>query len=214
MNPLKTSFAILICIVMTISCACAEEFSLRSGIHFGDTIETIVQKEKTLTRNGSDSTSFTGKIAGFDDASCEFSFDENEKLISMMYEFDCFSRESTKNNYKTLYDSLVRKYGSPEGNTGGNCELITGPAIDRMALWVYLFGELDGWSADYYDYDEWIVDCTDYYVKIDLVSYYYRNDDYEYTYTVDLSYHKYTAEDYQAEIDAKKSEREEVDNDL
>lgn len=204
----------LACMLLITSCVYAEEFTLRSGIQFGDTLEVIASKEKTLKRDSEDSDSFTGRIAGFDNASCDFYFDDENKMISMLYEFDCYSKESTKTKYKTLYDSLVRKYGKPEGNTGGSCELITGPALNRMTMWVYLFGELDGWSADYYDYDEWIVECDDYYVKVDLVSYYYRDSDYEYTYVIDLSYHQYTDEDYQEEVDKKVNEREEVDNDL
>lgn len=204
-------FMLVLCLTVP---AFADEFTLRSGIHFGDTIEDIVAKETTLTRTSETSNSFTGKIAGISDSTCDFVFDDNNGLISMVYEFDCFSKDILNTNYKTLYDSLVRKYGKAEGNTGGNCELITGPAITRMALWVYLFGELDGWSADYYDYDEWIVDCDNYHVKVDLVSYYYRNSDYEYTYTIDLSYHKYTDADYQEALNDKKNEQEEVDNDL
>ena len=205
---------VLMCIISLSSLAQAEEFELRSGIHFGDTIEVIAQKETTLTRDSDTSNSFTGKIAGFSDSTCDFSFDDDNKMVSMTYEFDCFSRDTTKSNYKTLYDSLVRKYGKPEGNTGGDCELIIGPALIRMALWVYGIGEMDGYSADYYDYDEWVVECDDYYVKIDLVSYYYRDDDYEYTYTINLSYYKYTDADYQEKLNEKRSEREEVDNDL
>jgi len=191
-----------------------EEFTLRKGIMFGDTMDIILQKETSLTRKSETSNAFTGKIAGYSDATCEFAFDDNGGLKSMLYVFDCFSRDATDNTYDTLYDSLVRQYGKAEGNTGGSCELITGPAIDDMILWVYLFGELDGCSADYYDYDEWIIECTNYNVKIDLVSYYYRNDDFEYTYKVEASYLKYTDEEYDAEINKKQNERDEVDDDL
>ena len=86
--------------------------------------------------------------------------------------------------------------------------------MSNMTVWVYLFGTFNGWSADYYDYDEWTVDCDDYHVKIDLVSFYYRNSDYEYTYKVNLSYKQYTDAEYQAALDEKKTEREAVDNDL
>lgn len=205
---------VTILLVFLNNIAFAEEFELRNGIHFGDSLDTIVKKETTLTRSDDTSSSFVGRIAGFDDSTCDFDVGENDKLISMNYKFDCYSKDDTTNKYKTLYDSLVRKYGNPEGNTGGNCDLITGPAISSMALWVYLFGELDGWSADYYDYDEWIVDLADYHVKIDLVSYYYRNSDFEYTYSINLSYLKFTDEDYQKEIDKKTNEQKEVDNDL
>lgn len=208
---------LVVALILTMICsfACAEDgFVLRNGIVFGDTIDDIVEKETVLKRTNDNSFKFTGRIAGFDDSECEFYFDDEGKLESMLYSFDCYSKDTTTSDYKTLYDSLVRKYGKPKGNRGGSCELITGPAIDRMAFWVYLFGEFDGCSADYYDYDEWVVDCTDYHVKIDLTSYYYRNKEYEYTYSINLSYHKYTDEEFQEAVNQKKNERDEVDNDL
>lgn len=214
MKSFRISIAILCMILLLCSTALADDFTLRSDIHFGDTMETILQKETTLTRTSETSNSFSGTIAGYSGSTCGFAFDDEGKLISMTYEFDCTSRESTNSHYKTLYDSLVRKYGSPLGNTNGSCHLITGPAMSNMAVWVYLFGTFNGWSADYYDYDEWTVDCDDYHVKIDLVSFYYRNSDYEYTYEVNLSYKQYTDAEYQAALDEKKTEREAVDNDL
>ena len=83
-----------------------------------------------------------------------------------------------------------------------------------MSLRVYLFGELDGYDGDYYDYDEWTIDTDSYHVKIDLISYYYRDDDYEYYYYVNLSYYMFTDEEYNAEIDKKVEEQGEVDDDL
>jgi len=213
----KVITLVLVCVIVMTSFAVAENesgFKLRSGIEFGDTIEIIAEKEKSLTRTSDGSKVYEGRISGYDDATCEFFFDDDERLESMMYSFDCFSRDATNSCYDALYSGLVRKYGNPEGNTGGNCELITGPAITNMAFTVYLLGELDGYAADYYDYDEWIVDCAEYHVKIDIVSFYHRDDDFNYTYSVYLSYHKYTDEDYQEKIDAKKNERDEVDSDL
>ena len=172
MKSFRISIAILCMILLLCSTALADDFTLRSDIHFGDTMEAILQKETTLTRTSETSNSFSGTIAGYSGSTCDFAFDDEGKLISMTYEFDCTSRESTNSHYKTLYDSLVRKYGSPLGNTNGSCHLITGPAMSNMAVWVYLFGTFNGWSADYYDYDEWSVDCDDYHVKIDLVSFY------------------------------------------
>ncbi len=217
MKKIATTFVCLVLLLSISSIGFAEEeFKLRNGIMFGDTIEEIVAKETSLTREGENSNWFKGKIAGYSNAECGFYFDDNGKLISMDYSFSesCTSRESTNDVYKKLYQSLVRQYGKAEGNTGGSVELITGPAIDRMAMWVYLLGSFDKCAGDYYDYDEWIIDSNDYHVKIDLVSYYYRNSDYEYSYFLDLSYHMYTDEEYLAKIDEKISEQNEVDDDL
>ena len=72
---------------------------------------------------------------------------------------------------------------------------------------------LDG-KNDYRDYDEWIVECDGYNVKIDLLSWYKRDSDYNYTYRNALSYHYYTNEDYLNKIQEKIDENAAVDNDL
>ena len=208
--------AAILCLSLVTMGFADEDFTLRNGILFGDTMEELLAKETTLIRESDDSNWFKGKIAGYSNSRCGFYFDEDERLKSMDYDFSesCTSRDTTNDVYKKLYQSLVRQYGKPEGNTGGTVELITGPAIDRMALYVYLLGALDKNDGDYYDYDEWIIDCDSYNVKIDLISYYWRNSDYEYQYFVDLSYHMYTDEEYYEKIQEKQTEQNEVDDDL
>lgn len=217
---MKKTISLLLCLILFLSLSCScfaeEEFTLRNGIKFGDTMEDILAKEKTLTRKSESSNWFKGKIAGYSNAECGFYFDGDGKLKSMDYSFSdsCTSRDSTNDVYKKLYQSLVRQYGKPKGNTGGSVELITSPAIERMAMWVYFLGALDKCAGDYYDYDEWIVDTDSYHVKIDLISYYYRDSDYEYSYFVDLSYHMYTNEEFMEALNEKVTEQNEVDDDL
>lgn len=220
---MKKVISLFIALTLIVSCGLVahadEDFTLRNGIRFGDTLEEIVAKEKTLKQRESEPNWFDGTIAGVDDSEAGFFFDDDDKLTDMVYAFDGFgndykSRDDASNVYSSLYRSIVKKYGKALGNTGGNVELITGKAISRMAFTVYLLGGLDGYDADYIDYDEWVVDCTDGHVKIDLISYYYRNSDYEYNYSVDLSYHFYTDAEYQAAVDEKKAERQAVDDDI
>ena len=189
---------------------------MRSGIEFGDTLDDIVAKETTLTQSEEYDDMFVGTIAGYDNADCSFFFDSDGKLISMKYGFDnCFStRDNGDSIYETLYDSLKRKYDDPLGYSNGSCYMITGPAVNSMAMWVYVLGALDGYKADYIDYDEWVVDAGDYNVKIDLTYYYLRDSDYEYEYYLELSYLKFTDEEYDEAINEKQAEQEAVDNDL
>ena len=214
-----TALVLSVALLFTAACAFAdsedEGFTLRSGIEFGDTMDDIIAKETTLTRSG-ESDTFIGTIAGYDDADCSFSFDDDGKLVSMEYSFnDSFStRDSGDSMYETLYDSLKRKYDDPIGYSGGSCYLIIGPALSSMAIWVYGLGTLDGYKADYIDYDEWVVDAGDYNVKIDLAYYYLRDSDYEYEYYLELSYLKFTDEEYDEAINEKQAEQEAVDNDL
>ena len=217
MKKLVAVFLVLVMAVNLCGMACADEFKLRNGILFGDTIDDIVAKEKTLTRESDTSNSFKGKIAGYSDAECTFGFDDDGKLVTMNYSFSsdiCTSRDKMNEVYKTIYESLNRQYGSPLGYTGGSCYLITGPAFTSMAVWVYWLGELDGCAGDYTDYDEWVVDADGYHVKIDMISYYYRDNKYNYQYMVNVSYKMFTDDEYAEALSEKQGEREEVDNDF
>ena len=215
-----TALVLSVALLFTAACAFAdseeEGFTLRSGIEFGDTLDDIVAKETTLTRSEENDDTFVGTIAGYDDAECSFSFDDDGKLVSMEYRFDdsFTTRDSGDLMYETLYDSLKRKYDDPLGYSNGSCYMITGPAISNMAITVYLLGAQDGFKADYIDYDEWVVDAGDYNVKIELTYYYLCNSDYKYKYHLELSYLKFTDEEYDEAINEKQAEQEAVDNDL
>ncbi len=214
----------LLCVLLALSCIsfalADDEFTLRSGIKFGDTMDDILAKETTLVRkseDGNEYLSFLGKIAGYDDAGCTFYFDDDGKLNDVWYTFInvCTSKDTTNDVYKKLYQSLVRQYGTPLGNTNGSCYSITGKAILNMSLWVHYFVPLnDNFAGNYINYDEWIVKADGYNVKIDLISYYVRDATYEYQYFLDLSYHYFTDADVEEALNEKKSEQEEVDRDL
>ncbi|MDO4492525.1 MAG: hypothetical protein Q4C53_01410 [Clostridia bacterium] len=213
--------AVLLVLAMAFP-AFAEEFALRNGILFGDKKEVVFQKEKTLKRESSDSNWFQGKIAGYVGASCGFYFDNEDKLESVCYSFGpavCYNSDEMNSVYKTLTESLKRKYGNPIGNTGGLVEPITGPAFESLKEWYDIMYKFwDNGAVDYINYDEWAVDCGNYNVKIDIVSFYVRKENYNYQYFVYVSYHKYTEDDYkeaanEAAMKANK-EREEVDNDM
>lgn len=217
---MKNTAKKILCLVLMLTCLswalADEEFTLRNGIVYGDTIDDILKKETTLVQDKDDSNTFRGKIAGYDGAYCTFFFDDDGKLNEMRYSFEdaCTSRDKADEIYDKLKESLKRKYGTPLGNTGGSCHLITGSAISKMAIYVYLLGELDGYSGNYIDYDEWIVEADNYNVKIDLTSYYWRDSDFNYYYYVDVSYLRYTDQDLDDAINEKNKEQQEVDNDL
>ena len=207
-----------ILLIGCINVAIAEEFQLRNGIHFGDDLEIVKSKETlTIEDSSKDKTNniwFDGKIAGMQ-GSVRYDFDEETgKLIEMLYIFDeTTSKESVDSDYTTLYQSLIRKYGNPLGNTGGSIHTITGTVFTYWATVKWLTELLDG-KNDYRDYDEWIVNCDGYNVKIDLLSWYDRDSNYKYKYRNGLSYHYYTDEDFLNKIQEKLDENAAVDNDL
>ena len=219
---MKKIISLLLISIILGNCAVSfaeEEFQLRNGIQFGDTLEEVKQKETlTIQSSSADKTNnvwFDGTIAGMK-GSVRYDFDEETgKLTDMMYDFDSTSdRDSIDNNYSTLQKSLTRKYGNPIGNTGGNLELITGPAIENAAMAIALYRYLLSGGGDFRDYDEWIVKSNGYNVKIDLVCYYVRDKSYDYTYYNVVSYHYYTDEDYLNAIQEKIDENAAIDNDL
>ena len=83
---------VLVFILLFVSyTAFAEEFTLRNGIVFGDTLEAVKQKETlTIQSDSEDKTNnvwFDGTIAGMD-GSVRFDFNEDSgKLTDMLYSF-------------------------------------------------------------------------------------------------------------------------------
>lgn len=214
----------MICLIVMVSMlfsqfALAEEFSLRNGIVFGDTLDEVKQKEtlpiESSSEDKTDKVWFEGTIAGME-GSVRFDFDEETgKLTDMLYSFDSKSdRDFIDSDYSTLYKSLNRKYGTPLGNTSGSLYIITGPAIENAATIIALYKYLLEGTGDFRDYDEWVVEADGYKVKIDLVSYYVRDSDYKYSYYNAVSYHYFTDDDYTAAIEGKLEENAAVDNDL
>jgi len=219
---MKKFLSILIVLSLCIigsSMADNEEFQLRNGIVFGETLEVVKQKETlSIQSSSADKTNkvwFDGTIAGMD-GSVRFDFDEETgKLTDMLYSFESSSsKDSIDSDYSKLKSSLVRKYGSPLGNTGGSLHIITGPAIEYAGIVIALSRYLANGGGDFRDYDEWIIKCNGYNVKIDLVSYYTRSKDYDYSYANMISYHYYTDDDYLEALREKQEENDAIDNDL
>ena len=218
-----------IVLVMIITCICQvclseskEGFQLRSGIVFGDTMNEILQKETKLVRDNEDDVWFMGTVAGYPEVECRFYCDEvKDQLYAMCYSFAgdiCDSAEKAREVYKKLYDSAVRQYGVPLKNKNGLTHVITGPAYsDLLNQYLYLAKLLD-YRFDYDNYDEWVVDCDDYHVKIDLVSFYYKSNDGEYTRCIGLSYMKFTDSEYEAAcengVQKEKDSNAIIDNDI
>lgn len=217
---MKKVLCLLVLVSMLFSgSALADEFVLRNGIVFGDTLDIVKQKETLTIQSSSEDKDnnvwFDGTIAGME-GSVRFDFDEETgKLTDMLYSFDSKTdKDFVDNDYSTLFQSLSRKYGTPLGNSGGSLHIITGLAIEYPATIIGLYRYLIEGAGDFRDYDEWVVEADGYKVKIDLSSYYVRDKDYNYTYYNALSYHFFTDADYAAAIKGKMEENAAIDNDL
>ena len=115
---------LLISIILT-SVACAEEFSVRGNIDFSTTKEEIMRIEEAnglegeIAPTGNDfytenSILYEGIVfANSEDTDVIYYFDEDDKLVSIMYMFDWFEDEETAiEQYNTLNSTLESKYGS------------------------------------------------------------------------------------------------------
>jgi len=222
---MRKTVAVLLALVMVlclgVNALAEKEFPLHNGILFGDTLDTVKEKEagKVTIQDGSkDKTNkvwFSGTIAGMD-GSVRFDFDESTgKLTDMIYTFNGMPGPSEcDENYNTLRDGLIRKYGDPLGNTDGTIDIITGLAFEYAATLMNLYESMKIGTGDLHNYDEWIIDCDGYYVKIDLVAYYIQSSDTDYK--INVSYHYFTEADRDNAIREKENQNKNdlVDKDL
>ena len=224
----------LVCTLLFSSFASAEEFTLRNGIKFGDTMEEVKNKETLeidkfvdkidTSENDTSSddetkypysiTTKKGTLAGISDSYIYYQFDAEKTLRNVDY---CFKSSSYKdfvdNDYDNVNQGLRRKYGSPLGYSGGSMYIFSGTAITFAALIAYLYDYIDGYG-DLRDYDEWVVDADGYHVKIEQVEYYYGSSYSSLTYGYRMSYTYFTDDDLKNAQDSKREEHNSVDNDL
>ena len=88
-----------------------------------------------------------------------------------------------------------------------------GKALDESASVITLFEFLKG-NGDYRDNDEWIVNCDNYSVKIDLISFYGYSPSSGYNFYNYISYHFFTDYDLSQALKKQESEAIAIDNDL
>lgn len=188
MKKLVSLLLVSMMVLLTAS-ATAEEFSLRNGIQFGETMEDVLAKETfeiDEIDDGSDAEDETdteseypyfirtveGTVAGISDSYILYKFDAEKTLREVIYYYKSRSdRDSSDSDYKSLYNGLVRKYGAALGYSNGSCYIVMGSAIVDAASIAYLYEEL-GRYGDLRDYDEWSIDSGEYHVKIELAQYY------------------------------------------
>lgn len=95
---MKKIICVLLCqlaLLSVLGIVSAEEFSLRNGIHLGDTAEKVLELENIpLKKRQYDTSKFyggalyegTGKIVNVDDSKLKYFFDKDDKLQEMTYD--------------------------------------------------------------------------------------------------------------------------------
>ncbi len=117
------------------------------------------------------------------------------------------------NDYETINEGLIRKYGSPLGYSNGDCYIFIGGALESVTFHLALIQFIDGFG-DLQDYDEWDVDTGDYHVKIEQVTYYHGASYSDISYEHILSYTYFTDEQLSEKVEEKQADREAVDGDI
>lgn len=228
MKKILMSLLVFILVFSQLSITTAEGFSLRNGISFGDTFDEVKSKE-TLAFEKIDAEfedddeekeypytlrTVEGTIAGIDDSYITYKFNRNKKLCEVQYFFQGYTnKDLIDSDYEKINQGLIRKYGNPLGFSNGKSFIITGGAIEGAVLG-YTIMQLIGGVGDMRDYDEWVLYCNEYNVKIEQACYYWGQSysDIHYSHTVSYTY--FTDEDLKTEQDAKQERQDAVDNDI
>lgn len=136
------------------------DFELRRGVRFGDTRETVLERE-TLTQILDDSRKivygdlqFTGTVVGIENTMASYYIDPERGVTEMLYRFSPSSSEDTTATYQMLLGMLKQKYGEPlaEGAPGKK-----------------LKGSIVQGIADYQEIAEWLIPDQSGSVKIELI---------------------------------------------
>ena len=182
-----------------------EAFPLRNGIVFGDTLETVWQKETATIDPGwmenADSVWFLGGSLDGNDIDVRYDFDEaTGTLTDLLCSYDLLpDRQAAESEYTRLLISLVREYGTPLGYKDGTAFIITGEAFPYAASRIAVSVSPES-PGSFLNYDEWIVSRGEYSVKIDLVSY-SSGDASGYCQNL-ISYRTFTQQEYEDAVNA------------
>lgn len=214
-----------------------DEFTLRDGILFGDTIEDIDSKISSLKKVSSckqydylyceetwkkqafkkypdNATWYNGTILGWPNMDCGFFF-QDDKLVGMDYSFPftSYSSDAAVACYKDIRDSLIKKYGDALNISEGYSFILTGPAFERKNRISYLSAWEYSSKVEEIDSKEWFIEKDSFYVKIDLVIYTYSKKS-VYDIFIDLSYQMFTPEEYEAAIQKNQAAGKAKDDEL
>ncbi len=217
----KRLFCLLLTVMLIVLSlpSLAEDFTLRNGIQFGETMEQVKAKETLgVNANNADETHFEtqkGTVAGFDDVSIIYTFDEDNQLNEVIW---CLSittsKDTTDIEYEKLENALKNKYGTPLGYSGGDCYIITGKALTGAISFIGLYKLLDG-VGDYCKYAEWDYEYTEgNHVKIEIIQYYFGENYSKRNYQVRVGYKYFSDEDLAEAMQEKQEDNEKIMNDI
>lgn len=162
-----------------------ENFSLHSGVMFGDSVEDVKAKEKEAGFSVSDENEtadthtkrvfFSGMFAGISDSGLRYTFHGDEGVYSAHYGFgdeQGYQYDSQSEDFDVITDELIKKYGDPIYNEGEGTPfiLLNYKENDLVIGWSEYNFKRQVYSSDelgLYRYNQWLIKTDDYYVLID-----------------------------------------------
>ena len=218
---MKRSLICVISVVLLLSAfsiGFAEHFSLRNGIQYGDTMESVEKKERFSIDEKTVNTLKTceGTIASIEKSYIVYTFSSRGTLEDVYMDFGVHigKPEQAISAYSTVYEALLGKYGPPSEIEGGSWYVIYGSAVEKYASNVSFLKEL-GLTPALQDCAQWVIRYDDINVKIDLIRYAPNGVSQKGTSSdVIVSYHFFTDEEEQNAINALNDQKQSNQNDL
>lgn len=175
-------FLFLIAMMLLWTTAFAEEFMLRNGIKFCDSMSDVILKETLgIYSSGEDGFGDTpyivitkkGEIAGIINSHIEYHFDSDKRLKEIFYSFPDVPASSEDINidyFNSVNDALMSKYGEPRSQNPEDVFILKSIAYNAASILTSMISWTGGYGV-FDNYAEWIVDCGEYKVKIEHIEY-------------------------------------------
>ena len=219
---MKKTLVIVLLLISMVVCSSAESFSFRNGISYGDTMSEVEAKESFNIIEKTDTTLKTdnGTIASIGDSYIIYTFTPDDKLIDIYMDFGVHigKPEQAISAYKTVYDGLVGKYGTPTKIEDDAIYVISGSAVDKVYENANFLSSI-GLTPSLQEMAQWVLRYDNTNVKIDLLRYAPNGvSTKSISSDVIISYHFFSNEEEQAAIDAlnsyQDSIQQSINNDL
>lgn len=196
----------------------AETFSIRNGISYGDSMIEVESKESLRISEKTDTTLKTveGTIASIDKSYIVYNFSSDGKLVDIFMDFGVHigKTEQAIAAYKTVYEALVSKYGSPASIKDDSWYVVCGSAVDEYIHNVSFLKSF-GLTPSLQDKAQWILRYDDINVKIDLIRYAPNGVSAKsISSDVIISYRFFTDAEEQAAINSLNTQQQNIQDDL
>lgn len=166
---MKRFFIILLSMLILLpNIAIGEDFSLRNGIKFGDSIDDVLNKETVsidkIDRKIGIVNTVRGSISNISGTYVQYMFDDG-KLNQMNYRYPSGGELLASMSYELINNGLIEKYGQPLNDRQKETVVQRGLLLNASFIVVFSNGYIQS-------SDEWFIKKNGYGVKIEHVSYY------------------------------------------